>query len=167
VCLVDLSLYLGLEPAGLWTPKIDTHNANAASPRKCLYLTIKRRHRRGQMPVRKGGVRLWTPYGHPIRPASIQIKGSLSGDGNVANCGRISRRWRCGRRISIYPQWRYLDATEKVVSAGAVGTFLPSVALSADGSVVLLGGANDNGGAGAAWLAPPLRDSHFFQMRSI
>jgi len=33
-----------------------------------------------------------------------------------------------------------------------VGKSAPSLALSADGSVVILGASNDNGGVGAAWV---------------
>src|SRR5262249_5084558 len=41
---------------------------------------------------------------------------------------------------------------KKLVGAGAVGKSTPSVALSADGSIVMVGGSNDNGGVGAAWM---------------
>ena len=41
---------------------------------------------------------------------------------------------------------------KKLVGTGAVRRSAPSVALSADGSVVMVGGSNDNGGVGAAWV---------------
>ena len=41
---------------------------------------------------------------------------------------------------------------ERLVGSGAVGTSAPSVAMSADGSIVMVGGSNDNGGIGAAWM---------------
>jgi hypothetical protein len=41
---------------------------------------------------------------------------------------------------------------EQLIGAGAVGKSAPSVALSADGSIVMVGGSNDNGGVGAAWM---------------
>jgi hypothetical protein len=41
---------------------------------------------------------------------------------------------------------------KKLVGTGAVGKSAPSVALSADGRVVMLGASNDNGGLGAAWV---------------
>jgi hypothetical protein len=41
---------------------------------------------------------------------------------------------------------------KKLVGTSAVGKSAPSVALSADGSVVMLGGSNDNGGIGAVWV---------------
>jgi hypothetical protein len=46
-------------------------------------------------------------------------------------------------------QWT-LD--KKLVGTSAVGKSVPSVALSADGSVIMVGGSNDNGGIGAAWV---------------
>jgi len=39
-----------------------------------------------------------------------------------------------------------------LVGTGAIGKSAPSVALSTDGSVVILGASNDNGGVGAAWV---------------
>ena len=41
---------------------------------------------------------------------------------------------------------------KNLVGTGAVGKSAPSVALSADGSIVMVGGSNDNGGIGAAWV---------------
>ena len=41
---------------------------------------------------------------------------------------------------------------KKLVGPGAVGKSAPSVALSANGRVVMLGASNDNGGLGAAWV---------------
>jgi hypothetical protein len=41
---------------------------------------------------------------------------------------------------------------KKLVGTGAVGKSAPSVALSGDGSVVIVGLSNDNGGVGAAWV---------------
>ena len=41
---------------------------------------------------------------------------------------------------------------KKLVGSGAVGKSAPPVALSADGSSVIVGGSNDNGGVGAAWV---------------
>src|SRR6201997_2785526 len=41
---------------------------------------------------------------------------------------------------------------KKLVGTGAVGKSAPSVALSADGKIVMLGASNDNGGLGAAWV---------------
>jgi hypothetical protein len=46
-------------------------------------------------------------------------------------------------------QWR-LD--KKLAGTSAIGKSTPSVALSADGSVAMIGGPNDNGGIGAVWM---------------
>jgi hypothetical protein len=43
---------------------------------------------------------------------------------------------------------------KKLVGTGAVGKSAPAVAVSADGSIVMIGGSNDNGGVGAAWVSP-------------
>ncbi len=42
----------------------------------------------------------------------------------------------------------------------------PSVALSADGRIVLLGGSNDNGGIGAAWTFAQ-RAGHWIQEQKL
>jgi hypothetical protein len=47
-----------------------------------------------------------------------------------------------------------------------VGKFSSSVALSADGSVVLVGGSNDNGGVGAAWTFEQ-RAGHWIQEQKL
>ena len=85
------------------------------------------------------------------RSAGRRIRSGPSADGNVAIVGGLAGDGGAGAASVFTRSGGNLDASEKVVSAGAVGTFSPSVALSADGSVVLLGGANDNGGVGAAW----------------
>jgi hypothetical protein len=41
---------------------------------------------------------------------------------------------------------------KKLIGTGAVGKSAPAVALSADGSIVMIGGSNDNGGVGATWV---------------
>jgi hypothetical protein len=60
-------------------------------------------------------------------------------------------------------QWT-LD--EKLVGAGAVGKSAPAVALSADGNVVMIGGSNDNGGVGAAWVFTR-RGGHWMQDKKL
>jgi hypothetical protein len=42
--------------------------------------------------------------------------------------------------------------SKEPVGAGALGKSASSVALSADGAMVLVGEADDNGGVGAAWV---------------
>ena len=105
--------------------------------------------------TRNGGV--WTQEGEKL--VSTGAMGSarqgmsvaLSADGNVAIVGGLAGDGGVGAASVFTRSGGTWTQGEKVVSAGAVGTFSPSVALSADGSVVLLGGANDNGGVGAAW----------------
>jgi hypothetical protein len=53
-------------------------------------------------------------------------------------------------------QWS-LD--KKLVGKGTVGKSAPSVALSANGAVVIVGGFNDRGGIGAAWVFTRSSDS--------
>jgi hypothetical protein len=48
--------------------------------------------------------------------------------------------------------WSRWVQEKKLAGTGAVGKSAPSVALSADGRVVMLGASNDNGGVGAAWV---------------
>ena len=105
--------------------------------------------------IRNGGV--WTQEGEKL--VSTGAMGSarqgmsvaLSADGNVAIVGGLAGDGGVGAASVFTRSGGTWTQGEKVVSAGAVGTFSPSVALSADSSVVLLGGANDNGGVGAAW----------------
>ena len=78
------------------------------------------------------------------------ISVALSADGNVAIAGGLASDG--GGSSSVFTRsggvW---TQGETLVSAGAVGKSSSSVALSADGRIVLLGGSNDNGGIGAAW----------------
>jgi hypothetical protein len=105
--------------------------------------------------TRNGGV--WTQEGEKL--VSTGAMGSarqgmsvaLSADGNVAIVGGLAGDGGVGAASVFTRSGGTWTQGEKVVSAGAVGTFSPSVALSADSRVVLLGGANDNGGVGAAW----------------
>ena len=78
------------------------------------------------------------------------ISVALSADGNVAIVGGLASdgvgsAWVFTRSGGVWTQG------ETLVSAGSVGKSSPSVALSADGRIVLLGGSNDNGGIGATW----------------
>ena len=77
---------------------------------------------------------------------------ALSADGNLVVVGGVAHNGGMGV-VSAFTrgggQWR-LD--KKLVGTGAVGQSAPSVALSADGNIVMVGGPNDNGGVGAAWV---------------
>jgi hypothetical protein len=105
--------------------------------------------------TRNGGV--WTQQGEKL--VSTGAMGSarqgmsvaLSADGNVAIVGGLAGDGGVGAALVFTRNGGIWAQGEKLVSTGAVGTFSPSVALSADGSVVLVGGSNDNGGVGAAW----------------
>ncbi len=79
---------------------------------------------------------------------------ALSADGNTAlvsgesDNGGAGAAWIFTRSGSVWTQ------QAKLVGAGAAGSaFLgTSVALSADGNTALVGGSNDNGSVGAAWV---------------
>ncbi len=80
---------------------------------------------------------------------------ALSADGNTALVGGfvdhsdVGAAWVFVRSGSTWTQ-----QGEKLIGAGesGAGEFGWSVALSADGSTALIGGHEDNGGAGAAWV---------------
>jgi hypothetical protein len=79
---------------------------------------------------------------------------ALSADGNTAIIGGIEDNdlvgaaWVFTRSAGVWSQ------QTKLVGAGTVGTALQgnSVALSADGNTAIIGGPNDNLGAGGAWV---------------
>jgi hypothetical protein len=79
---------------------------------------------------------------------------SLSGDGNTAIVGgpndnnSIGAAWVYTRLGGMWSQ------QAKLVGTGAVGDALQgwSVSLSGDGNTAIVGGDNDNAGAGAAWV---------------
>jgi hypothetical protein len=84
---------------------------------------------------------------------------ALSSEGNVAlvggqgDSGGAGAAWLFARSGAAWAQ-----QGGKLTGQGEslVGTFGSSVALSADGQTAMIGGKNDNGGAGAAWaFAPP------------
>jgi hypothetical protein len=79
---------------------------------------------------------------------------ALSGDGNTAAVGGLTDNTTVGA-VWIYTRsggtWHQ---QQKLVDeqAGVNAAQGSSVALSADGNVALVGGYNDNSGAGAAWV---------------
>jgi hypothetical protein len=117
--------------------------------------------------TRSDGV--WTQQGNKlvgaVGTARLGMSVALSADGNIAvvgggaddGAGVASVFTRSG------DQWT-LD--EKLVGAGAVGKSAPAVALSADGNVVMIGGSNDNGGVGAAWVFTR-RGGHWMQDKKL
>jgi hypothetical protein len=104
--------------------------------------------------TRANGV--WTQQGNKL----VGAKGSarqgmsvaLSADGNTAAMGGAAEGEGVGT-VSVFTRkdgrWT-LD--EKLAGNGAVGKSAPAVALSADGTIVMVGGSNDSGGVGAAWV---------------
>ncbi len=104
--------------------------------------------------TRTNGV--WTQQGSKL----VGAKGSarqgmsvaLSADGNIAAMGGSAEGEGVGA-VSVFTRkdgrWT-LD--QKLGGSGAVGKSAPAVALSADGAVVMVGGSNDSGGVGAAWV---------------
>jgi len=97
----------------------------------------------------------WTQEGEKLVSSGSARQGTsvaLSADGNIAIVGGLVEDGAGGGGLVFTRdggQWR-LD--KKLVGTRAVGKSAPSVALSADGSVIMVGGSNDNGGIGAAWV---------------
>jgi hypothetical protein len=120
--------------------------------------------------IRNGGV--WTQQGEKL--VSTGATGSarqgtsvaLSADGNVAIVGGLVDDAGVGAASVFTRSGGIWTQGEKLVSAGVVGKFSSSVALSADGSVVLVGGSNDNGGVGAAWTFEQ-RAGHWIQDQKL
>ena len=81
---------------------------------------------------------------------------ALSGDGNTAIVGgpfdnnQIGAAWVFTRSGTVWSQQAKLVGTVLNPQFGALQGF--SVSLSADGNTALVGGFNDNFGAGAAWV---------------
>ena len=76
---------------------------------------------------------------------------ALSADGNVAIVGGLTGDGGVGTATVFTRNGTVWTQGEKLVSTGAVGKSSPSVAVSADSGVALVGGSNDNGGIGATW----------------
>jgi hypothetical protein len=102
--------------------------------------------------TRSGGV--WTQQGEKLVSTGRARQGTsvaLSADGNTAVVGGFAENG--GGAASVFTRnGDHWTQDENPVGTGAVGNSAPSVALSADGSIVMVGGANDNGGIGAAWV---------------
>jgi hypothetical protein len=106
--------------------------------------------------TRTGSV--WTQQGNKlvstgaVGSARQGMSVALSADGNIAIVGGVAVDGGVGA-VSVFTRsdgnWKQ---DKHLVGTGAVGKSAPSVALSADGSVVMVGGSNDNGGVGAAWV---------------
>jgi hypothetical protein len=98
----------------------------------------------------------WSQQGSNVAMVGTSV--SLSADGNTLAVGSISGSDDAGAtwlftRIANGSAWSQQGG--KLVGAGAVGTSAmqgTSVSLSADGSMLAVGGTADNGGAGATWM---------------
>jgi hypothetical protein len=105
--------------------------------------------------TRSGGV--WTQQGDKlvgtgaVASARQGTSVALSADGNIAIVGGVAEDGGVALVFTRSGGGRWTQDT-KLVGTGSVGKSTPSVALSADGSIVMVGGANDNGGIGAAWV---------------
>ena len=77
---------------------------------------------------------------------------ALSADGNIAIVGGFADDGGVGAASVFTRSGDHWTQDKNLVGTGAVGNSAPSVALSADGSVVMVGGSNDNWGIGAAWV---------------
>jgi hypothetical protein len=108
---------------------------------------------------RSGGV--WTQQGSKlvgtgaVGSANQGVSVALSGDGNTAivggswDNGHAGAAWVFTNNAGVWTQ-----QGGKLVGTGAVGNANQgvSVALSGDGNTAIVGGGNDNGNAGAAWV---------------
>ena len=106
--------------------------------------------------TRTGSV--WTQQGNKLvstgaaEGARQGMSVALSADGNIAIVGGVAVDGGVGA-VSVFTRSDgHWTQDKNLVGTGAVGKSAPSVALSADGSVVMVGGSNDNGGVGAAWV---------------
>jgi hypothetical protein len=122
---------------------------------------------------RIGAAWVFTRSGSTWRQVGAKLRGSgavgsssfgtsvaLSGDGRTAliggryDYGRVGGRWGVGAAWVFTRSgsaWR--QQGEKLTGMGGItATFGSSVALSADGNTALIGGPQDNGSQGAAWM---------------
>jgi hypothetical protein len=82
---------------------------------------------------------------------------ALSADGNIAVLGGLANDGGIGA-VTVFTRTAGQWAQSKdLADNGAVVKAASSVGLSADGSVLVIGAANDNGGNGAAWVFTPKR----------
>lgn len=108
--------------------------------------------------VRSGNV--WSQQGPKLVGSEADMSSgqgwsvALSADGNtaivggfsLANGSRVPVAWVWTRQNGIWAQ-----QGPKLVGTGIIGPSAPSVALSADGNIAIMGGGDDNNHAGAAW----------------
>jgi hypothetical protein len=107
--------------------------------------------------TRIGGV--WTQQGNKLVGGTLGganqgTSVALSADGTTAIVGGFGDdggvvSWRASVFTRSDGHWKQ---EPNLVGTGVVGKSAPSVALSDDGSTIIVGGSNDNGGIGAAWV---------------
>ena len=97
---------------------------------------------------------IWTQQGDKLVGTGARQGTSvaLSADGDIAIVGGFADEAGVGAASVFTRSDGHWTSDKKLNGIGAVGQTAPSVALSADGSVVMVGGPNDNGGIGAAWV---------------
>jgi len=97
---------------------------------------------------------VWTQQGDKLVGTGARQGTSvaLSADGDIAIVGGFADETGAGAASVFIRSDGHWTSDKKLNGIGAVGQTAPSVALSADGSVVMVGGPNDNGGIGAAWV---------------
>lgn len=96
----------------------------------------------------------WTQEGEKLVSARSARQGTsvaLSGDGNIAVVGGFVEDGAGNAGLVFTRSGGQWTLDKKLVVTSAVGKSTPSVALSADARVVMVGGSNDNGGIGAVW----------------
>jgi uncharacterized protein YdbL (DUF1318 family) len=104
---------------------------------------------------------VWTQQGSKlgatdaVGAANLGISVALSADSNTAIVGGYNDNGGIGAAwIYIRSGGVWFQVGSKLLGTGAVGIAFQgfSVALSADGNTAIVGGYNDNGGVGAAWV---------------
>jgi hypothetical protein len=97
---------------------------------------------------------VWTQQGDKLVGTGARQGTSvaLSADGDTAIVGGFANEAGVGAASVFTRSDGHWTSDKKLNGIGAVGQTAPSVALSADGSIVMVGGPNDNGGIGAAWV---------------
>jgi hypothetical protein len=95
----------------------------------------------GEKLVRSGG--LWTQQGTSV---------ALSADGNIAIVSGFADDRSVGAAAVFIRRGGQWTQDKELAGNSTLGKSAPSIALSADGSIVLLGEPNNNGGIGAAWV---------------
>jgi hypothetical protein len=106
--------------------------------------------------TRSGGG--WTQEGEKLVCAGAMgsarqgISVALTADGNIAIVGGFADDGNVGA-VSVFTRnGGHWTQDKKLVGTGALGKSAASVALSADGNIIMIGEPNDNGGVGGAWV---------------